>query len=142
MKTILDSSMALAWLMARPDRDQATLAEQVFTKVAAYGAEVPASWYSELASTLLALERARRLTQQEVSSYLADVALLGIRQDEEPCAGRQAHVLDLARMHRLSVYQAVYLELAMRRAAVLATFDAPLAEAARAAGVRVFGDRL
>jgi hypothetical protein len=30
----------------------------------------------------------------------------------------------------------------MRRAAVLATFDPPLGEAARAAGVRVFGDKL
>lgn len=142
MKTILDSSMALAWLIARPDRDQATLAEQAFTKVAAYGAEVPVMWFSELASTLLALERAGRLTQQEVTSYLADVALLAIRQDDEPCAARQVHVLDLARMHRLSVYQAAYLELAMRQTAVLATFDSPLAVAAKAAGVRVFGDRL
>lgn len=141
MKTVLDSSMALAWLIARPERDQAALAEQVFTKVVAYGAEVPASWFAELANTLLALERTKRLTQQEVTSYLADVALLAIRQDEEPCAARQARVLDLARIHRLSVYQAAYLELAMRRTAVLATFDMPLAEAARGAGVRVFGDR-
>ena len=142
MKTIIDTSMALAWLIARPDRTEAALAEQLFGKVVAYGAETPALWFSELANTLLVLERANRISQQDASSYLADIALLAIAQDDEPSGPRQVRVLDLARIHRLSVYQATYLELAMRRTAVLATFDRPLAEAARAAGVRVFGDRL
>ena len=142
MKTVLDCSMALAWLIARPDRIEAGWAEQCFTRVAAYGAEVPALWFSELANTLLALERAKRLSHQESNSYLADMALLAIMQDEAPCASRQSHVLDLARIHQLNVYQASYLELTMRRAAVLGTFDPPLAAAARNAGVRVFGDRV
>lgn len=142
MKTVIDSSMALAWLIARPDRAEASNADQLFGKVAAYGAEVPALWFAELANTLLALERARRLTHQEAASYLADIALLAITQDQESCGDRQVRVLDLARIHRLSVYQATYLELAMRRASVLATFDRALADAARAAGVRVFGDRV
>lgn len=141
MKTIIDSSMALAWLIARPDRTEAAVADQALGRVAAYGAEVPALWFAELANTLLALERAKRLTQQEASSYLADIALLAIKQDDEWSGSQQVRVLDLARIHRLSVYQAAYLELAMRRAAVLATFDRTLADAARAAGVRVFGDR-
>jgi predicted nucleic acid-binding protein len=46
----------------------------------------------------------------------------------------------LSRVFKLTAYDATYLELAMRRAAVLATFDRQLADAARAAGVRVFGD--
>lgn len=133
--------MALAWLIARPDRTEAAVADQALGRVAAYGAEVPALWFAELANTLLALERAKRLTQQEASSYLADIALLAIKQDDEWSGSQQVRVLDLARIHRLSVYQAAYLELAMRRAAVLATFDRTLADAARAAGVRVFGDR-
>jgi predicted nucleic acid-binding protein len=49
-------------------------------------------------------------------------------------------VLDLGRLHNLTAYDATYLELAMRRSAVLATFDRKLAAAARAAGVRVSGD--
>ena len=48
--------------------------------------------------------------------------------------------MDLGRMYNLTAYDATYLELAMRLAGVLATFDRQLAEAARAAGVRVFGD--
>ena len=133
--------MALAWLIARPDRAEAALAEQLFGKVAAYGAEVPALWFSELANTLIMLERAHRVTQQDASSYLADIGLLSITQDDEPGGSHQVRILDLARIHRLSAYEATYLELAMRRSVVLATFDRPLGEAARAAGVRVFGDR-
>ncbi len=134
--------MALAWLIARPDRDDASVADQAFSKVVAYGAEVPALWFSELASALLVLERASRLTQQDATTYMADIALLAIRQDEGPDGARQLRVLDLARIHRVSAYQATYLELAMRKATVLATFDRQLADAARTAGVRVFGDRL
>jgi predicted nucleic acid-binding protein len=140
VRFVLDASMALAWLIARADRTDAALADRAFDRVSAYGAEVPARWYAELANALLAFERSKKLTEQDAASYLADISLLAITQDEVPCASRQSRVLDLGRIHNLSAYQATYLELAMRRATVLATFDRKLADAARAAGVRVFGD--
>lgn len=142
MKIILDASLSLAWLMMRPERVEAVLADRAFDKVSAYGAEVPAFWYAEVANTLLVLERAKKLTEQDAALYLADLALLAIAQDEAPGGERQGRLLDLSRIHGLSAYQATYLELAMRRAAVLATFDKKLADAARAAGVRVFGDAI
>jgi predicted nucleic acid-binding protein len=43
----------------------------------------------------------------------------------------------LARRHRLTVYDAAYLELALREGLALATLDTALAEAARAEGVSV-----
>jgi len=137
---VLDASMALAWLIERADPAEATLARKAFNKVSASGAQVPALWYAEVANTLLVFERAKRLKEQASLSYLADLALLTITQDDLSPASRQPRVLDLGRMHNLSAYDATYLELAMRRAAVLATFDRKLATAARAAGVRVFGD--
>lgn len=140
MKIVLDASIALAWLMARADKAEAVLADRAFDKVSAYGAEVPAFWFAEVANTLLMLERAQKLTDQDVSGYLADLALLGIKQDEAEGGVRQVRVVDLGRIHGLSAYQATYLELTMRRATVLATFDKKLADAARTAGVRVFGD--
>lgn len=48
-----------------------------------------------------------------------------------------ATVLTLCRGHRLTVYDALYLELALRRKAILVTGDAKLAEAARRSGVTV-----
>lgn len=140
MKMVLDASMALSWLMARAEKPEAVLADRAFDKVGAYGAEVPAFWFAEVANTLLVLERAGKLTDQDVTGYVADLALLGITQDEAEGGVRQGRILDLSRIYELSAYQATYLELAMRRAKVLATFDKKLADAARAAGVRVFGD--
>jgi predicted nucleic acid-binding protein len=140
VKIVLDASLVLAWLVMRPERTEAVLADRAFDKVSAYGAEVPAFWFAEVANTLLVLERAKKLTEQDVAGYLADLALLAITQDEVSGAERQWRVIDLGRIHGLSAYQATYLELAMRRATVLATFDQKLALAARAAGVRVFGD--
>jgi predicted nucleic acid-binding protein len=137
---VLDASMALAWLIVRADGTEAALANRAFGEVSANGAEVPALWYAEVANTLLVFERAKRLTEQDSVSYLADLGLLAIAQDDLPCAPMQSRVLDLGRRHGLTAYDAAYLELAMRRAGVLATFDRKLAGAARAAGVRVFGD--
>ena len=68
MKIILDASLSLAWLMMRPERAEAALADRAFDKVSAYGAEVPAFWYAEVANTLLVLERAQKLTEQDAAT--------------------------------------------------------------------------
>ncbi len=140
MNLVLDASMALAWLIERADPAEASLARRAFGNVSASGAQVPALWYPEVANTLLVFERARRLTEQASASYLSDLALMTITLDDLSPELRLTRILDLGRMHKLTAYDATYLELAMRRAATLATFDRKLTEAARAAGVRVFGD--
>jgi predicted nucleic acid-binding protein len=137
---VLDASMALAWLITRADKAEASLAKRAFNRVLASGAQVPALWYSEIANILLVFERAKRFPEQDSARYLSDLTLLEIRQDDLSPASRQARVLDLGRIYKLTAYDATYLELALRRSAVLATFDRKLADAARAAGVRVFGD--
>jgi predicted nucleic acid-binding protein len=137
---VLDASMALAWLIDRADQAEAVVAQLAFDEVSASGAQVPALWYAEVANTLLVFERARRLTEQDSTVYLSDIALMAITPDDVSPSSRQSRVLDLGRRHKLTAYDATYLELAMRHAATLATFDRKLAEAARGAGVRVFGD--
>jgi len=132
--------MALGWLIDRADRTEAALAQLAFGEVSTSGAQVPALWYAEVANTLLVFERAKRLSVQDSMSYLSSIAMLTIEQDDLPTVSGQTRVLDLGRIHNLSAYDACYLELAMRRAAALATFDRKLAAAARSAGVRVFGD--
>jgi predicted nucleic acid-binding protein len=52
----------------------------------------------------------------------------------------EAQVMGLARRHRLTVYDAAYLELALREGVALATLDGPLAAAAKAEGVPVLGE--
>jgi predicted nucleic acid-binding protein len=71
---------------------------------------------------------------------MALVDTLPIVEDAMRPAATQARVLSLARTYELTGYDATYLELVQRTGRALATFDRKLAGAARAAGVRVFGD--
>ncbi len=140
MILILDASMALAWLLDRKDPGEAALAGEALDIVCAEGAMVPALWFSEVANALVLAERQRVITAQDSSSYLSGLSIWEIVQDPVLPALSQAQVIQLSRIYKLTAYDATYLELAMRRTATLATFDRQLADAARAAGVRVFGD--
>jgi predicted nucleic acid-binding protein len=54
-------------------------------------------------------------------------------------AAETARLLALARRHGLTVYDAAYLELALREGLDLATLDTELADAARAEGMPLVG---
>ena len=68
----------------------------------------------------------------EADERLRRLGELPVRTDTEPHIGT---AFALARTHRLSMYDAVYLELAQRSDAPLATLDKALARAAGAAGL-------
>ena len=71
--------------------------------------------------------------------FLALVGRLRVSVDEGGLQRAFDDVLPLAMQYALSIYDAAYLELALRTKAPLATLDAGLARAARAAGVEVIG---
>jgi predicted nucleic acid-binding protein len=137
---VLDASMALAWCITRTAPAEAALAQQAILSLSFTEVYVPAVWYAEFANTLLVFERAKRLTSADSNAFLANLAFLPIRQDESAPASQQPGVIAVGRTYQLTAYDAVYLELAGRKNAALATFDRELAEAYRKSGGRVFGD--
>ena len=82
-------------------------------------------------------ERRCRLAEEETKEHLKRLAEVPVAVDTAP---DETAVMTLARRHRLTVYDAAYLELALREGLPLATLDASLAEAARREGVAVVGD--
>ena len=140
MTLVLDASMALAWQFRRVDPGEILLAEKALEQLSSVTATVPTLWYAEVANGVLRGERQGMILPTQTAFFLNELSEAEIVADEISPRARQAVVLDLARVHGLTVYDATYLELAIRRAATLATFDRKLAGAARAAGVRVFGD--
>jgi predicted nucleic acid-binding protein len=132
--------MTVAWQFKRVDPAEIQLAEEALVELASVQAYVPAIWFAEVANSLLRGERQGVIPPAQTASFLNDLSQANIEADMESPRSRQARVLALARTHKLTAYDATYLELAMRRAATLATFDRKLADAARVAGVRVFGD--
>ena len=95
---------------------------------------VPALWWFEIRNVLVVNERRGRVTQQETERFLGRVSQTTVNVDDAP---DEATVMALARRHRLTVYDAAYLELALREGVPLATLDAALAQAARREGVAV-----
>lgn len=140
MNLVLDASMTLAWQFRRVDPAEVFLAAKALEELSSVQAIVPAIWYTEIVSGLLRGERQGAIPPTQTAFFLNELSHTVIIADEVSPRTRQSSVLDLARIYGLTAYDATYLELALRRAAVLATFDRKLAEAARSAGVRVFGD--
>ena len=98
------------------------------------GGVAPRIWWYELRNALLVNERRGRISPQQVSDTLTDSLALGISIDDEH---DEALLFELARRFELTVYDAAYLEVAIRHSLPLATLDHRLREAAEAIGVSV-----
>jgi predicted nucleic acid-binding protein len=99
---------------------------------------VPAHWSVEVANGLIMAERRKRASQADITEALNLVAALPVIIDDETAQRAGSDTAALTRQYGLTIYDAAYLELAMRRGASLATTDHDLAKAAKAAGVTVF----
>jgi predicted nucleic acid-binding protein len=140
MNGVLDASMALAWQFTRADTAEAALAEQALRDLPSSTWLVPAIWHAEVANAMLRGERAELIQPSQSGYFLSRISQAAISVDSESPGTHLAGVMTLARLHRLTAYDATYLELALRTGQALATFDRQLAAAVRLAGGRVFGD--
>lgn len=132
---VLDGSVALAWCFSDETDPYADAIARALPDVQAV---VPAIWHLEVANALLVGERRGRCDQADTARWTAFLSSLSISVDEHSGSRVFGNVLDLARSHNLSAYDASYLELAQRRGVPLATLDKPLKAAAAAAGIALF----
>lgn len=131
---VVDASAVLAWAYA----EESGQPDKVIDHVAAHGASVPVHWILEVTNTLLVGERRGRLKIGQWHKLLAGIASLPIDVDADtPLRGWDV-IPALAEQFKLTVYDAAYLELAIRLDVPLATLDQDLASAARKAGVPLF----
>ena len=126
MPFVVDASVVGSWLLPDEDHPEAVI---LLEKLKDDEAFAPSLLWFELRNLLLANERRERITPTQTAAALNLFQELPLRFDSQPDSNT---TLQLAREHRLSVYDAVYLELAIRRHLPLLTFDAQLAEAAKA----------
>ena len=131
---VADSSVAIAWVVASlsiPETEE--LAEQL--KAGAIFV-VPVLWMFEVANVLLILQRRQRIDQHQYQQGLSYLSDANPSVDGEGPRLAFSIIARLAKQHKLSIYDATYLELALRRDLPLASRDAALNKAARAAGIR------
>ena len=132
---VVDASVTLAWCLPR----QASAAtEKLLDRMASGSAAIaPCLWPSEAANALWSLERRGRLTPAEVLAVIEVLRSLPITLDHQPPARTLGTVKELAGRYGLTVYDASYLELALRRQLPLATADRTLRAAAQKAGLDI-----
>lgn len=128
---VVDASVAAAWFLP----DEATPAtEAALLATANTQVWVPALWMLEIGNLLISAQRRRRISDAKRVELVAAAAALRLRVDREPVSVVELDAL--AVRHQLTAYDAVYLELALRRVLPLATLDKALLTAMEKAGVQ------
>jgi predicted nucleic acid-binding protein len=132
VRLVLDASVTLAWFFENEVTEET---ERLQLEVAD-GAQVccPAHWPAEIVNGLTVAERRHRVLSEKSAQFLnvlsrMRIAIEPFNKDQMP------FLLELARKHRLTAYDAGYLDLAIQHAILLATLDSALRIAATKARV-------
>ncbi len=132
---ILDCSITIAWILL--DDKMTEKANDVLESLGENHAKVPSIWHMEVANVLCIAERQKKLTALEVSEFKEFLSALPINFDDSTSLRAMGSIYTLAKTEQLTIYDAAYLELAIRENLSLATFDKDLQKAAKRNGISV-----
>jgi predicted nucleic acid-binding protein len=136
MRFVLDASITLAWFLDRPTTQYADHMRERLLR--GDRGVVPSLWQLEVANGFISAERRSALTPSETTEALQSLDVViaqSMESSRDPVSMRSA--LRTAREFRLTAYDAVYLETAIRQQLLLATLDRRLLVAAPKAGVDI-----
>jgi predicted nucleic acid-binding protein len=131
MGFVLDSSVALAWLL-QDEANERT--DALADRLEQENAHVPSIWSLEVGNALMTALRRKRISDGDFDRCISALSALPIEVDPPAAV---AGVLLIARRFGLTSYDAAYLELAKRRGFPLATLDEKLRHACKALKVSV-----
>ena len=131
---VLDNTVTMAWCF----NDEATpFTETLMNRLSSLtdSAIVPALWLYEVVNVTGLAVRKGRITEDKARAFLDSLADLPIEVEGATRARLFTSVLALVGQHKLTAYDASYLELAIRHDLPIAALDNALTKAAREAGV-------
>lgn len=131
MAFVLDSSVALAWLL-QDEANERT--DALADRLEQENAHIPSIWSLEVGNALMTALRRKRISNGDFERCISALSALPIEVDT---AAGLAGVLLIAQRFGLTSYDAAYLELAQRRGFPLATLDEKLRQACKALKVSV-----
>ncbi len=132
MPLVLDASAIIPLAM---DDEDADFSWGVLAALASDQGIAPTLFWYEVLNVLAISERRQRITPAIACDFIGELEKLPIHLS--PPEATQ-DVMQTARQYKLTFYDAAYLELAIRKQAMMATLDGQLSQAARAAGVKLF----
>ena len=131
---VIDASIASAWCF--PD-EQTHYTRAVLQAVSSSAVDsvAPRLWAYEIRNSVLMGIRRGRITKPDSEQFLLSLNELNVRLSEP---ASYDEVFSLAQEHGLTVYDAAYLDLAIRESLPLASLDGQLVRAAQKVGIQLF----
>lgn len=140
MNFVLDCSVTMTWFFEHEaNKETDELLERLGGSEKAVVAQ---HWALEITNVLLNAERSKKKTAADTTRFLTLLGKLAIEADVHTEDHATTTTLALGRRHKLSSYDAAYLELAMRLGLPLATLDEDLRKAAKAEGIVALPTRI
>jgi predicted nucleic acid-binding protein len=132
---VVDTSITMAWCF---DDEATPYTEDLLSWCAAGAAiHVASIWPMEVTNVLLNAQRKARVTEERIQEFLDVLFKLPIHIDPILMKRAVYDIRKLAQAHRLTSYDAAYLELALRKSLPMASLDSDLKKAALASGARL-----
>jgi predicted nucleic acid-binding protein len=132
---VIDTSVVMSWCF----KDETSrYADRILDLLEEATAFAPSIWPLEVGNVLLVAERKKRLSEADSRRFVTLLSDLPIIVEQEPPERMIHEILALAREHKLSSYDASYLDLAMRKGLSIATIDKNLIAAAKRSWVPIF----
>jgi predicted nucleic acid-binding protein len=128
---VLDNSVTMRWCFQNAAHPYA---DSVLHQLASGEALVPVLWRYEVSAVLAKSQKDGILTSEKAEAFLTTLKSFNIVLDHDGPGHIFTDVHRLAVTYRLTSYDAAYLELVIRKKLPLATLDAELIAACKAAG--------
>ncbi len=133
LELVIDASIVTAWCFKDETTDYTNGILQAIS--ASREALAPRLWAYEVRNSVLTGVRRKRITKADAEDFLDSLKSLPIRLTDPLSYDA---VFTLADRHNLTVYDAAYLDLALRESLPLASLDQELIRAASRSGVALF----
>ena len=119
--------------------EQTSESEALLDRLSHEDVFAPALWALEVINTLDVAERKGRITSATTDAFIARLRRMKVILDHDLEGRAFSEITKLTRRHKISAYDASYLELAIRLRIPLASRDEKLKSAAKNAGVALIG---
>lgn len=135
---VLDASVTIRWALEDGSASDRNYADQVLESFRISSACVPALWYTETIHVLRCAEDREQFGESAFVEFIYRLGQLPIHLDSVEPFRTQLAVAAISREFKLTGYDALYLELALRNNLPLATLDKELRKAALKANVPLY----
>ena len=125
---VLDCSITMAWCFEDEGNEYTN---SVLENLKDTKATVPTIWPLEVANVLLLAKKNKRITEVQSASFIDALSGLPITVDQSTTSRAMHSIFVLASQTDLTIYDAAYLELAIREKIPLLTLDKGLIKAAK-----------